>query len=340
MVRAESTNTRPSSSDEYESITHHAALVDRSDTGRLRVSGEDAVDLLNRLSTNNLENLTPEKGMGTVLTTSKGRIIDLLTIIPTGDSLLVLTSPGRQQQVADWIEVYTFVDDVTVQDITDDTAMLAIVGPESAEAVQRALGVNVEQLELYSPMTVDSLDGASLVRTDHFSLPTFELIGNLWVTEHAIALFNQHGVQPVSDTTAENLRIAKAIPAATGELTEDFNPLEAGLWSHISFNKICYIGQEVVSRLNAYEKVQKHLVTLAWGTENGAPVPGTSLTVDGKTVGQLTSVGTPDDDAPGLALGYVRKAHVESGTSVVAETADGAVTLTVTGLSGEGQPPS
>lgn len=336
MVRAESINAKFSLSDEYEAITQRAALVDRSDAGLLRISGEDAADLLNRLSTNNLENLTPERGMRTVLTTNKGRIIDLLSIIPTGDSLLVLTSPGRQQQVADWIEFYTFVEDVTIQDITDDTAMLAIVGPESGEAIQRALGVNVDQLELFSPMTVDALDGASLVRTDLFNLPTFELIGNTQAKEQAIALFNQHGIKPVSDTTAENLRISKAVPAATGELTEGFNPLEAGLRSHISFNKICYIGQEVVSRLNAYEKVQKHLVTLEWKNENGAPVPGTSLTVDGKNVGQLTSVATPDDDALGLALGYVRKAHVESGTSVVAESADGAVKLTVTGLSGEG----
>ncbi|MCH7802272.1 MAG: hypothetical protein IIC24_12135, partial [Chloroflexi bacterium] len=168
-----------------------------------------------------------------------------------------------------------------------------------------------------------------------FNLPNFELIGNIWVAKHAIALFDQDGVKLVSDTTAENLRISKAVPAATGELTEDFNPLEAGLRSHISFNKICYIGQEVVSRLNAYEKVQKRLVTLEWRNENGAPVPGTSLTVDGKNAGQLTSVAKPDEDALGLALGYVRKAHVESGTSVVAESADGAVTLTVTGFSGE-----
>ena len=336
MVRAESINAEISSSDEYDSITQHAALVDRSDAGRLRVSGEDAVDLLNRLSTNNLEKLTPERGMRTVLTNNKGRIIDLLSIIPTGDSLLVLTSPGRQQQVADWIEFYTFVEDVTVQDITDDTAMLAIVGPDSPEAIHHALGVDVDHHELFSPMTVDALDGASLVRTDHFNLPTFELIGNIQAKEDAIALFNQRDVKLVSDTTAENLRISKAVPAATGELTEDFNPLEAGLRPHISFNKICYIGQEVVSRLNAYEKVQKHLVTLEWKNENGAPVQGTSLTVDGKKIGQLTSVGTPPDDALGLALGYVRKAHVEPGTSVVAESGDGAITLTVTGLSGEG----
>jgi glycine cleavage system aminomethyltransferase T len=73
---------------------------------------------------------------------------------------------------------------------------------------------------------------------------------------------------------------------------------------------------------------------LEWDSEQGAPIAGTPLTVDGKKAGQLTSVGTRED-AKGIALGYVRKAHVESGTSVVAESSDGAVTLTVTGFSGE-----
>jgi folate-binding protein YgfZ len=334
MVRAESTDARPISQDEYESITKHAALVDRSDVGRLKVSGADALDLLNRLSTNNLEHFTSDKSMGTVLTTNKGRIIDLLTVVSTGDSLLVLTSPGRQQQVADWIEFYTFVEDVTAQDITNDTAMLAIVGPESFEAIQSVLGIDVEQTETFSIVESESLNGATLVRTDYFNLPTFELIGDPKAITDAIASFDDHNVKLVSQATAENLRISMAVPSASGELTEGFNPLEAGLRSHISFNKICYIGQEVVARLDAYEKVQKHLVTFEWESEQGAPIAGTALTVDGKNAGQLTSVGTRED-AKGIALGYVRKAHVESGTSVVAESSDGAVTLTVIGLSGD-----
>ena len=148
MALAES---RPSS--EIESATSHAALIDRSDVGRLRVSGDDATDLLNRLSTNNLELLTPGQGMNTVLTTAKGRIIDLLSIIPSDDSLLILTSPGRQQQVADWIEFYTFIEDVTVQNITDDTAMLAIVGPESAEAIPASVRATASADPVISTVT-------------------------------------------------------------------------------------------------------------------------------------------------------------------------------------------
>jgi len=212
--------------------------------------------------------------------------------------------------------------------------MLAIVGPESFEAIQSVLGIDVGETEAFSVVESETLNGATLMRTDHFNLPTFELIGDPKSIADAIASFDDLNIKLVSQATAENLRISMAVPSATGELTEDFNPLEAGLRSHISFNKICYIGQEVVARLDAYEKVQKHLVTFEWERIHGAPIAGTALTVDGKNAGQLTSVGTREDEK-GFALGYVRKAHVEPGTSVVAESSDGPVTLTVTALSGE-----
>ena len=88
---------------------------DMSHFGRLTVSGSDAIDLLNRLSTNDLEQLAPGQGMSSVLTTNKGRIIDLLHVLHRDEDLLVLTSPGTQQKVADWIEFYTFIEDVSVE---------------------------------------------------------------------------------------------------------------------------------------------------------------------------------------------------------------------------------
>lgn len=334
MARINPTDGGPAVATDYESLRHTAGLVDRSSTGRLRVSGEDASDLLNRLSTNNLEHLTTETGLATVLTTNKGRIIDLLYVLPAPDALLVLTSANRQKQVADWIEFYTFVEDVTVEDLTEDTAMLAVCGPDSQDAIRRALNTNVESLALFSPLQIDDLAGATLVRTDHFNIPTFELMAPREGVERAVDLFDQRGLEMVPESTAENLRVAMGVPSAAGELTEEFNPLEAGLRPHISFNKICYIGQEVVARLNAYEKVQRHLLTLEWEDEHRVPAAGLPLTSGGKEVGKLTSVGARRG-SKGVALGYVRKAHVELGTTLAVEADDAPLTLTVTGFSGE-----
>ena len=104
--------------DEYRALTSGVAMMDRSDVGRLIVKGEDSLDLLNRLSTNELATLEIGEGAATVLTTNKGRIVDLLHVQRDEDRLDVFTSPGNQQRVAEWIDFYTFVEDVAVEDVT------------------------------------------------------------------------------------------------------------------------------------------------------------------------------------------------------------------------------
>jgi hypothetical protein len=85
------------------------------------------------------------------------------------------------------------------------------------------------------------------------------------------------------------------------ELTEDYNPLEAGLWQTISFSKGCYIGQETIARLNTYKGVKQQL----WGVRLGAPVqPGSVVTLEGEKVGKLTSFTETERGLFGLA--YIR----------------------------------
>lgn len=88
------------------------------------------------------------------------------------------------------------------------------------------------------------------------------------------------------ETAWEQLRITQGRPASDRELTEDYNPLEAGLWQTISFEKGCYIGQETIARLNTYKGVKVQL----WGVKLRAPAePGSSVTVGEEKVGTLTS---------------------------------------------------
>ncbi len=116
------------------------------------------------------------------------------------------------------------------------------------------------------------------------------------------------------------------MPVAGKELTEDYNPLEAGLLDYVSFNKGCYVGQEVVTRLDTYDKVQKHLVGLAF---QGASVPaeGATLFAGGKRTGTVTSLATSPASGRAIGLGYVRKAEAASGTqlNVGSDTGDVAV---------------
>ena len=109
---------------EYRAATAGAAVF-HSPAGRLRLTGADARDLLNRLSTNSIDpDGAPGAVSATVLTSDRGRIVDLVYVIHCGDHQLLLTGPGQQENVTAFLDKYTIMEDLEVADITDDTELL------------------------------------------------------------------------------------------------------------------------------------------------------------------------------------------------------------------------
>ena len=309
--------------DEYTAATEGMGLADRSHLGRLKVSGTDALDLLNRLSTNKLDDLTVGGIQGSVLTTNKGRIIDLLYVLQQEDSLFVITGPETCRRVSEWIDFYTFVEEVEVEDVSDTTVMLSLQGPEAINLMPQLADV-----PLYgsAAVTVDGIEALAL-RTDFAGIDGFDIIapiemsGALWDALVGI------GAVPMGSKAMELVRIEKGIAGYGCELGEDYNPLEAGLIDFISFNKGCYIGQEVVARLNTYDKVQRRLVRLSWDSDDTIETPSV-LFHEGRQVGTLTSRATSLDDKR-IGLGFVRKAYVEKGTLLLTEDRIGVVVESV-----------
>ncbi len=301
-------SVRSSLQNEFRAATEGVGVVDRSHLGRLRISGADALDLLNRLSTNNLDDLAVGDVMGTALTTNKGRVIDLLYALRRDDHLLVLTGPETRRRVAEWIDFYTFVEDVVVTDVTEETAMLSLVGRDAAGALPIPADM---RRGASAALTIEGVEALAL-RTDFAGIDGYDLIAPV---EQAHALWDAlagMGAVPVSAHALDLVRIGNGMAGYGSELCEDYNPLEAGLIEFISFNKGCYIGQEVVARLNTYDKVQRHLVRLSWHGDE-APDPPAAILHDGKQVGALTSAAVSTLHGKGIGLGYLRKAYAQEG---------------------------
>ena len=314
--------------DEYEALTRGVAVVDRSDVGRLVVGGEDAVDLLERLSTNALTELAAGEGAATVLTTNKGRILDLLLVLRRDDDLFVLTGAGNQGRVAEWVDFYTFVEDVSVEDVTGATAMLGVVGPGAPAVVAAATGVAASELAQYESRAGTVGGGEAFVfRTDPVGQSGYDVVVPADGRGDALdALLSVEAAPLEAGREAlDTVRVERGVPAFGRELTEAFNPLEAGLIDIISFTKGCYVGQEVVARLNTYDKVQKRLMRMRWDAGDG-PAPGAKLVLDGKQVGVVTSTAASPDGG-GVGLGYVRLAHASEGVVLPVEDGDRSVEL-------------
>ena len=317
---------------EYRAAIETAALYDHSPAGRLRAAGADALDLLNRLSTNRVDHLPPGHGAPTILTTDRGRILDLLTVVNAGPYALLLTGPGSPPAVIAWLDKYTIMEDLTVTDITADTAQFTLCGPAAGQLIAAAGLADRNQRDTMPPYAAltTNLAGQEIMLIHHpiGELPAWDLLlGDNSAAPAVWETLTAAGFVPMGQDAWDALMVSKGIPRYGRELGDDFNPLEAGLIGAIDFAKGCYIGQEVIARLDTYQKVQKHLALLHFpanipetaGAELTAAIPvavGAELTDGNRKVGQITSLAAQPDTGELLALAYIRAAQAQPGTQL------------------------
>ncbi len=318
-----------------------AVLVDRSDLGRLFIGGRDALDLLHRLTTQSIQTLSAGQGAAAVFTTAKGRILDLVLLHRLEDGLLCLTGPGHALTVAAWIERYTFREEVRVEDRSVSHGTLGIFGARAAPCVAAIFGEEAAGRPLHHAARVRS--GG----TEAILARTFPLAGDGYhLTAGAPALPALRarileaarpegapgaGLVPAGAACLEALRIEAGLPASGRELSEEYNPWEARLDDAISLTKGCYVGQEVIARLNTYGKVSRYLVRLRMEGEAPPAVPA-PLRAGGQTIGTLTSAAAVPGEARVAALGYVRDEDAVAGAEVTVEQEDGPRRATILGL--------
>ena len=322
-----------SPNEEYATALKTGALVDRSGVGRLMFRGKDVTDLLERLSTNRVDPLETGEGASTVLTTNKGRIVDVITVTALEDGYLVLTGPSMQGRVAEWIDMFTFREEAEAEDVTRKTAFIGVVGPKASRLLGNMSGASVAGMELgHSKTLAIGRTEVVVVRTDVVGLPGYDLLVSRQrakgVWRALLQRGRRYGMTPLGTEAWDLLRVDNGIGEAGQEYTEAYNPLEAGLIDMISFNKGCYVGQEVVARLNTYDKVQRALVTLAF-EEKASPAAGSGVFWEGSEVGTVTSVARLPGETHSSALAYVRKAHIEADKVLTVGKDDGAVRATV-----------
>ena len=291
-------------------------LFDMSEyLGRIHISGLDTIDLLDRLSTNKMTQLVKEgDGVVTVVTTNKGRILDVVSVNKIEDGFLVVTSGEATSKICEWIDFYTFMEDVSLRNVSDKMGHVRLIG---AEFLSGVIDFEYPVRTHHSSKALVLGMPCLVIRTKMDYVPCLDIISLSGSSEPLLDYLSKE-YQLIDSYEFEDLRILLGLPKFGKELTESYNPLEIGLDSHISFNKGCYIGQEVVARLNTYDKVQRKLVALSWVGE----LPRSEITKDGKQVGVVTSRGE------GIGVGLVRKTHAEIGENLLC----GSVPLTIKAL--------
>jgi folate-binding protein YgfZ len=307
----------------YHAARQRAAYVNRSDRGRVVVSGADRRSYLQGLLTNDIAALGTGQGCYAAYLTAQGRMIADLLVYELGDVVLLTTIGEVKDAVMAKLDQFIFAEDVQLGDVTSTFAQIAVVGPEAARAAERLLsGVTAAQLDAlpeHGNVRAHFGGGAAIVaRITDTGEPGFDLFVERARAEELEAALEAHGIGPLDRATADAIRIEAGVPEFHRDMDEETIPLEAGIESRaISFTKGCYVGQEVIIRVlhRGHGRVARKLVGLVFDGSQ-APDPDAAIRSGERDVGRVTSSAmSPALEKP-IALGYVQRDFVEPGTVV------------------------
>jgi len=284
-------------------LSRGTVITDRSACGRLRVSGRDRLKFLHGQSTADIQALTEGQGCDACFTTAQGRIIDLVRVLVQPSSVILITSPGMGATLLERLQRFIlYGDEVEVSDISGRTALFTVAGPAAPQLLAAVGAAAAGELSVGrhallqcggSPVIVSA--GGALGDSDFTLLADEAISGDLW---HSLT---SQGAVPMGANAWDQAAVLAGRPSLGRELTQQYNPLEAGLFSAVSLAKGCYVGQETIAKVAA-KGVAKQL----WGLQMTAPAEkGTSVTADGRTLGTLTSAAVSEDGATWAALAYL-----------------------------------
>jgi aminomethyltransferase len=307
----------------YEALRSRSAWVDLSTRGKIRVLGEDRVRLLHAMSTNDVNHLEPHAGLYTFFLTAQGRILADAYVYNFGDSLLLDSEPEVGAKLRDHLDKYIIADDVTLEDETEQWAVLGIEGPRFTEATGRlslpvppqAYGTAKWQEGFVSRAAATSRDGIRVFVPKERK-------------EDLIRRLDEAGIPQASAAEAKIVRLENGIPRYGEDIGERYLVQETQQLQAVHTNKGCYLGQEIVERVRSRGQVHRWLMPIRVATGQ-PPTPGTKFGTGGKDAGEITSAAYSPALGQTVGLAYVRTEAAQAEHDFHIQTGDGLITVSL-----------
>lgn len=293
---------------QYRQLREECGLLDRSERGKLIVSGSEAADYLQGQLTNDVEALAPGEGQYAALLDRKGHMqADMRVLRLSSDEIWIDTEPEALAAALRHLEMYKIGREVAIADVGPERAILSLIGPRSVEIAGTAAlpeyageATTVHGVECLAVGTANGID----------------LIAKAAEAERLRDALIGAGAVAVGPEAEEIVRIEAGTPRFGAEMGTETMPAEAGIVERaVSFTKGCYIGQEPVARLHYKGRPNRHLR----GLQLSAPAaPGSSLRLGEKEVGKIGSSSVSPARGP-IALAIVRREAEPEAELVVGE---------------------
>jgi tRNA-modifying protein YgfZ len=291
-----------------EALMNSAALLDLSSRGRIRVTGEDRARLLHAMTTNHVQQMKPGDGIYAFFLNAQGRILADAYVLCFEDHFLLDTEPGTRAAVHAHLDHYIIADDVTLEDITEQTFAFGLEGPKAIDVAARC-GMPAPH-HRFSHVRWSDFTAAAISSTGSYGV---RIYGSIERRDEATVMIEGAGAIAASPEDAESVRIENFVPKYGCEITEHTLPQETQQTHALHFQKGCYLGQEIVERIRSRGHVNRLLMGFRINAETTPPAPGTKLLLEGKGAGEVTSSALVDGVVCGLA--YVRVPGARSGAT-------------------------
>ncbi|OEF98415.1 glycine cleavage system aminomethyltransferase GcvT [Desulfuribacillus alkaliarsenatis] len=282
--------------EEHQQVREHAGLFDVSHMGQILVTGKDAERFLQYISTNDISKLTDNQAMYTFFCYEDGGTVDDLLIYRLSEEryMLVVNAANIEKDL-EWLHKQHRADtwEVSINDISEETALLAIQGPKSLEILQPLANYDLAQIKRFRFVEQVNVAGveALVSRTGYTGEDGFELYIaakdaiTLW--EAILDAGKAHELAPIGLGARDTLRFEAKLPLYGQELNKDISPLEAGLDYFVKFDKGDFVGRGALLQ-QKQTGVERKLIGFEM-VERGVPRAGYHVYNDGKQIGTVTT---------------------------------------------------
>lgn len=307
--------------EEHHATRNAAGLFDISHMGQVNVHGPDALAFLQSIATQDVASIAAGTSNYALLCYPDGGVVDDIFIYHLPDTYLVVVNASNVDKDLAWIREHSQGFDVEIEDISEQTSMLALQGPHAEAILQRITPNDVIGLAFHGVIKGTLLDGipALIARTGYTGEDGFELfISN----EHAPAVWNalldtghENGIRPVGLGARDSLRFEPKLVLYGHEISQSINPYEAGLGWVVKLDKGSFIGHDALLRIKA-EGPRRKLIGLEMIGRGIARGGYRITTPEGEDVGEVTTGMPAPTLGKNLALALVRTEHAKIGTEL------------------------
>ncbi|HZO89691.1 MAG TPA: glycine cleavage system aminomethyltransferase GcvT [Chthonomonadaceae bacterium] len=302
--------------EETRAVRTDAGMFDISHMGRLRVAGPGATTLLQTLTSNDVAALAPSRAQYSLLTNPQGGIIDdIIVYRESAQAYLVVVNASNTDKDLNWIYSHTPAD-VAIENRTDETAMIAVQGPNAPARVGQVVGnrglLSLDRFQ-YATGSIAGAE-ATFCRTGYTGEDGFEIIVPAGAAPGVWQALREAGVAPCGLGARDALRIEAGYPLYGHEIDDTTSPVEAGLMWVVKLDKGDFTGRDAIQAVKE-QGPKRRLIGLTL-RERIVPRQGYTIYVGPEAVGEITSGVFSPTRNHSIAMGYVATPYARPGTEV------------------------